>query len=153
LRVFSPKLPSISPGVRVRWFTCEKWATDWEALRMDKAPFLVMALLLVPWPASGAMPDVTRWAAPEKMAQPVRARRAARRQRRGSHGAVEAGQLESARSKKEGETPKQRTPTPHRPPREDPEVPPAKERAAQEKWPPPRPLSKLSPALPAAPSV
>src|SRR5215831_8286040 len=120
---------------------------------MDKAPFLVMALLLVPWPASGAMPDVTRWAAPEKMAQPVRARRAARRQRRGTQRAVEAGQLESARSKKAGETPKQRSSTSHRSPPAEPEVPSAKERAAQEKLAPPRPLSKLSPALPAAPSV
>jgi len=120
---------------------------------MGKAPYLVIALLLVPWPASGAMPDMTRWAAPERTTQPVRAGRASRRQHLRTRRAVEAGQLESARSNKAGETSKQRSSASHRSPSEEPEIPSATQRAAQEKLAPPHPLSKLSPALPAAPSV
>src|SRR5262249_41922338 len=122
-------------------------------------PILLVTLLLVPWPASGAMPGVARWAALEKMrgiAHLVRARRASHRQRRhvrhASQRAVEAGQLESARTDKAGEPPEQRSSASHRSPLVGSEAPSAKQRAAREKL-APRSLSKTSPAHPAAPSV
>jgi hypothetical protein len=76
---------------------------------MVKAPFLVVALLLMalPWLAWGAVAGVARWAAPGKMrgmAQLVRARRALHRQRhRARHareGAAEARKFESVRSER-----------------------------------------------------
>ena len=118
---------------------------------MGKAPFLVVALLLMapPWPAWSAVVGVARWAAPEKMrgmAQLVRARRASHRQRhRARHareGAAEAGGFESERSS-----------TARRSHPAQPEASSAKQRAPQVKLVPPRPLSKLSPAHPSVPTV
>jgi len=110
--------------------------------------------MALPWPVSRAMPGVPRWAAPETMrgmAQLAGARRASHRQRRRAHHAkeraVEAGELESARSDNAGAAPEQRSLVARRAPPVEPEVPSATRRAAQENL-PPRPLSKLSPTPP-----
>src|SRR5262245_59179953 len=125
---------------------------------MGKAAFLVVALLLMalPGPASSAKPGLARWAAPQKMrgmAQLVRARRASHRQhhreRHAGERAVEAGELERARSGKAGETPKQRNSAVHQSPKAEPEAPSAEQRAPQVKLAPPHPPSKQS----SAPSV
>jgi len=128
---------------------------------MRQAPFLVVVLLLMalPWPASGAMPGVARWAAPQKtrgMAQFVRARRASYRQhraRRARGRAGEAVELDRARSDKTGKTPEQRSSAARRSPPAQPKVPSAEQHAPEEKLAPPRPLSKQSPAPSVAPSA
>jgi hypothetical protein len=129
---------------------------------MGKAPFLVVASLLValPWAASEAMPRVIRWAAPEKMtgmAQLVRVRRTAHRQRRARHArerAAEADESKSARSNKAkaGDTSEQRRSVSRQSPPVEPEAPSATQRQVQEKLAPPPFLSKLS-AHPAVPSL
>jgi hypothetical protein len=129
---------------------------------MGKAPFLVLALLLValPWSASEAMAGVAQWTAPPRMsgmAQFVRVRRASHRQHRRARPASErsakASEPKNARRDKARETPEQRNSVSRQPPVLGPQASPAKEGAPQQKSAPPRSLSKLSPAHPAVPSV
>ena len=129
---------------------------------MVKAPFLIVALLLVelPWQASSAAPVVARWASAAKlkgMAQFVRARRVPYRQRRRAHHAkeraVEPGELERAHKPNRGETPEQRSSAAHRSPPAEPGAPSPEQRASREKLGPPGPHSKPSPAPSVAPSV
>lgn len=129
---------------------------------MVKAPFLMVALVLValPWQAASAVPGVARWASAAKMrgvAQFVRARRAPHRQRRRAHHikerAVEPAELERAHKPNREEPPEQRSSAARRSPSAQPGSPSPEQRASREKLGPPSPHSKQSPTPSIAPSV